>query len=56
MSIKLRKTVGWILAIFAIYAIFRSPQQAADVTRAAIDGVATMIGSIMMFFDSLLMG
>jgi hypothetical protein len=54
VTIKLRRVLLWILVIFAIYAIFNSPDQAADITRAAYDGIASGLASVGEFFDALL--
>lgn len=54
MTIKLRRLLLWILVIFAIYAIFRSPDQAASVTRSAFDGLAAAVRGVARFFDALL--
>lgn len=54
MTIRLRRVLTWILIIFAIYAIFRSPEQAAGVTRDAFDGVAAAVRGVGRFFDALL--
>lgn len=54
MTIKLRRVLLWILVIFAIYAIFNSPDQAADVTKAAVDGIADGLAAVGEFFDALL--
>jgi hypothetical protein len=41
---------------FLVYAIFASPDQAADIFRAAWDGVVAGVSAIGRFFDSLLTG
>lgn len=54
VTIKLRRVLLWILVIFALYAVFRSPNQAADVTRSAFDGLSQALSSVGAFFDALL--
>ena len=56
MTLKLRRVLLWILVIFALYAIFRSPDQAANVTRSAVDGLGQVVSSVGRFFDALLSG
>lgn len=54
MTIKLRRVLLWILVIFALYAVFRSPDQAANVTRTGVDGLGQALSSVKQFFDALL--
>ncbi|GAB2693290.1 hypothetical protein [Thalassiella azotivora] len=53
---RARKVLMWFLIAFAIYAIFKSPDQAADIVRSAFNGLADIIGGIGEFFDALLAG
>jgi hypothetical protein len=48
------KIIGWILVIYILYAIIRSPAQAADVVRGIFEILANGVRSIATFFDSLL--
>ena len=48
------KIVGWIVVIYLIYAIIRSPQQAADVVLGIFEILANGVRSIATFFDTLL--
>ncbi len=51
-----RKILLWVVIAFIIYAIFASPDQAADIVRAALDGIMAGFQAIGRFFDSLLTG
>ncbi|MGL5857914.1 MAG: hypothetical protein ACRC35_05825 [Angustibacter sp.] len=51
---KIRKPLLWILLAFLIYALFRSPEQAAGVVQAAWDGIVAGLRAIGRFFDALL--
>lgn len=53
---RARKVVLWIVVAFLIYAIFRSPDQAADIVRSAFDGILSGLAAIGEFFDALLSG
>jgi hypothetical protein len=49
------KTLAYILIVaFFIYAIFKSPDQAASIVRAAWGGVVDGVHAIGHFFDALL--
>jgi hypothetical protein len=48
------KILGWIVVIYLVYAIIRSPTQAADVVRGIFEILANGVRSIATFFDSLL--
>jgi hypothetical protein len=55
MVLQRAKTIGWVLLIaFLIYAIFKSPDQAASIVRTAWDGVVDGLHAIGKFFDALL--
>lgn len=56
MSIKLRRVALWILVIFALYAVFNSPDKAAGVTRDALDGIVGGFQAVGRFFDGVLAG
>jgi hypothetical protein len=51
---RTKKVLVWVLIAFAIYAIFRSPEQAAAVADDAIDGIVSAFRAIGRFFDALL--
>ena len=51
-----RKVLFWVLIAFGVYAIFRSPEQAADIVSSAWDGIVSGLGSIGDFFNALLDG
>jgi hypothetical protein len=49
------KTIAWVLLVaFLIYAIFKSPDQAAAIVRTAWGGVLDGLQAIGRFFDALL--
>jgi hypothetical protein len=49
------KTIAWVLVVaFLIYAIFKSPDQAAAIVRTAWGGVVDGLHAIGRFFDALL--
>ncbi len=55
MSMKRVKTIsGWVLLAFLVYAIVKSPMQAADMIRTAFDIIVQGFQSIFAFFDALL--
>ena len=51
---RVLKILGWILLIYLVYAIIRSPTQAADVVRGIFEILANGVRSIATVFDSLL--
>ncbi|MFP5347565.1 MAG: hypothetical protein ACLGIA_11115 [Actinomycetes bacterium] len=53
---RARRLILLILVAFAIYAILRSPDQAASIVRSAIDGIREALSAIGRFFDALLKG
>ena len=53
---RLKKPLIWLLVAFFVYAVFRSPDQAADIVRGAWDGIVSGLGSVAAFFDALLKG
>lgn len=54
MRFNLRKTLMWILIIFVIYAIFTSPNEAADVVASLWDIIANGFRSVAIFFDRII--
>ncbi|MEI2766503.1 MAG: hypothetical protein V9F82_12590 [Dermatophilaceae bacterium] len=49
------KTVGkWLLLAFVVYAIVKSPTQAADIVHTSFDILAQGVKAIIAFFDTLL--
>jgi uncharacterized membrane protein len=48
------RIVGWIFLIFLIYAIFRSPEGAADLVVGGVEGIGAGFGAIFTFFDAVL--
>lgn len=53
---RLKRAVIWLLIAFFVYAVFRSPDQAASIVRAAWDGIVSGFGAVAAFFDALLKG
>jgi hypothetical protein len=48
------RILGWIFLIFLIYAIFRSPEDAADIVVSAVEGIAALFSAIFTFFDAVI--
>jgi hypothetical protein len=48
------RILGWLFLIFLIYAIFNSPQDAANIVVAAIEGIAALFGAVFAFFDAVI--
>ena len=49
------KTVAkWVVIGFLVYAVLKSPTQAADIARNAVDILAQGVTAIFSFFDQLL--
>lgn len=53
---KIRRPLMWVVVAFLVYAVFKSPDQAADIVRAAWDGILGGLGAVARFFDALLAG
>ena len=51
-----RKILLWFVIAFLLYALFASPDQAADIVRSALNGILAGLQAIGRFFDSLLTG
>jgi hypothetical protein len=51
---RVRRILGWVLLAYVVYAIVKSPAQAADIVRTSFDILAQGVRSIFAFFDSLL--
>lgn len=51
---KLKKILLWTLVAFFIYALYKSPSQAADIVQSAWDILVQAFASIGSFFNSLL--
>lgn len=54
MGPRLKRFLVWFLVIFFVYAIFRDPQDAADMVGGAFDGIVAIVEGIGRFFDALL--
>ena len=48
------RIVGVVFLVFIIYAIFRSPDESADLIVGGIEGIAAGVGAVFSFFDSIL--
>jgi hypothetical protein len=53
---KIRRPLMWLVVAFLVYAVFKSPDQAADIVRTAWDGLVSGLGAVARFFDALLAG
>lgn len=51
---RAKKVLIWFLIAFAVYAIFKSPDQAAGIVASAWDGIVSGFSAIGRFFDALL--
>jgi hypothetical protein len=51
---KLRKPLLWLLLAFFLYAVVKSPDQAASMVRSAWDGIGQGLRAGGRFFDALL--
>ncbi|MEW1956438.1 hypothetical protein [Kineococcus sp. NPDC059986] len=51
---KWRRVLWWVLVVFALYAVYRSPDQAASFVRGVGEWLGTAVNSIMSFFNGLL--
>ena len=51
---RVKKIVLWSLLVFFVYAIVKSPSQAADILRTSWDIIVQGVKSIGSFFDALL--
>lgn len=51
---RVRRILGWVLLAYLVYAIIKSPTQAADVVRTSFDILSQGVRAIFTFFDSLL--
>lgn len=51
---RVKKFVLWGLLAFFVYAIVKSPSQAADIARTVWDIIAQGFSSVGSFFDALL--
>lgn len=56
MARRLRTILFWFVVAFVVYAVFRSPDQAAALVRGAVDGLARGVAAVGDFFDALLVG
>lgn len=51
---RVKKILLWVLVAFAAYAIFTSPDQAADILKTSGAILADGVRSVGSFFDALL--
>lgn len=51
---RVKKIVLWTLLAFFVYAIVKSPSQAADIARNIWDIIAQGFSAVSSFFDALL--
>lgn len=53
---RLRKPLLWIVIAFFVYAVFKSPDQAASIVKSGGAGLADGVRAVGHFFDALLAG
>jgi hypothetical protein len=53
---KIRRPLMWVVVAFLVYAVFKSPDQAANIVRAAWSGILDGLSAVARFFDALLAG
>lgn len=51
---RVKKLLIYLVLAFCIYAVFRSPDQAASIVRTGWDGIVAGVRAIGSFFDALL--
>lgn len=51
---KWRRVLWWVVVVFAVYAVYKAPDQAADFVRSVGEALKTVVASILNFFDGLL--
>jgi hypothetical protein len=51
---RVKKILLWVLVAFAAYAIFTSPDRAADIVKTSGEILVDGVKSIGTFFDALL--
>lgn len=51
---RLLRWLLWIALAFLLYAIFYSPEQAADIIVDAIEGLGRAVGAVFAFFNAML--
>ncbi len=51
---RVKKVTGWLLAAFLIYAIVKSPTQAADIVRTSADVISQGVSALFTFFNALM--
>lgn len=54
MTQRVKKVGSWVLIVFIVYAIIKSPTQAADIVRTSGDVLGQGVRSVFSFFDALL--
>lgn len=54
LGMRWRRVLGWVVVVFALYAVYRSPESAADFVRGVGESLGTLVSSIAAFFDGLL--
>jgi hypothetical protein len=54
VAARARTILFWFVVAFFVYAVFRSPDQAAGLVAGALDGLAGAVAAVGDFFDALL--
>jgi hypothetical protein len=52
--VKWRRVLWWVVVVFALYAVYKAPDQAAEFVRSVGEALKTVVSSILNFFDGLL--
>jgi hypothetical protein len=53
---RLKKPLLWVIVAFLVYAVFKSPDQAAGIVKSAWSGLGEALQAVGRFFDALLAG
>ncbi len=51
---RLLRWLLWIALAFLLYAIFYSPEQAAEIIVSAVEGLGRAVGAVFAFFNAML--
>ncbi|MEO3937663.1 hypothetical protein V3N99_13015 [Dermatophilaceae bacterium Soc4.6] len=51
---RVKQVGGWLLIGFLIYAVVKSPTQAADIVRTSVDVIMQGVQAIFTFFNALM--
>ena len=54
VKINGKRILQWTIAIFVLYAVYESPEQAGAIAGQVADAIGTAISSVLAFFDQIL--